>query len=273
MKNYNNNKKPIVVLLAAITALAALLAFIPSLNIVGKEAAAQQQQHQMSPSDVAHDHSLMQANNDDKSNQSSSGSSSISFYNGTMMMGGQQFYNKSGISLVNGVKITGISMVGDDHIAVNLSYAGQNKTLSPPGVTVVAMYASLNKTMILNKMRELGTMMAPQNSTNRVEGLQAEEMMMGMMMTQSNNQSGHSIVEQMLQQQHQQLMQNFASSNTPILSIRSGSNYIDAGWPSGVQSSSSSPVATATTTILVQLDGKVESGGHLMVIVVPFLHH
>ncbi len=272
MKNYNNNnKKPIVVLLAVITALAALLAFIPSLNIVGKEAAAQQQ-HQMSSTDVAHDHSLMQANNDDKSNQSSSGSSSISFYNGTMMMGGQQFYNKSGISLVNGVKITGISMVGDDHMVVNLSYAGQNKTLSPPGVTVVAMYASLNKTMILNKMRELGMMMALQNLTNRVEGLQAEEMMMGMMMTQSNNQSGHSIVEQMLQQQHQQLMQNFASSNTPILSIRSGSNYIDAGWPLGVQSSSS-PVATATTTILVQLDGKVEGGGHLMVIVVPFLHH
>jgi hypothetical protein len=47
--------------------------------------------------------------------------------------------------------------------------------------------------------------------------------------------------------------------------MQSGSNYLEAGWQ--VQDPSSA-------TILVQLDGDMpEGGGHIMVIVVPFLHH
>jgi hypothetical protein len=47
--------------------------------------------------------------------------------------------------------------------------------------------------------------------------------------------------------------------------MQSGSNYLEAGWQR--QESNS-------TTVLVQLDGDIpeEEGGHIMVMVLPFLH-
>jgi hypothetical protein len=46
--------------------------------------------------------------------------------------------------------------------------------------------------------------------------------------------------------------------------MQSGSNYVEAGWQR--QESSSA-------TVLIQLDGDITEGGHIMVIVIPFLHH
>ena len=62
-------------------------------------------------------------------------------------------------------------------------------------------------------------------------------------------------------------MQNSTStskSSVPTSSMQSGSNYVEAGWQ-GQESSSA--------TVLIQLDGDITEGGHIMVIVIPFLHH
>ena len=63
------------------------------------------------------------------------------------------------------------------------------------------------------------------------------------------------------------MMQNSttSASNSGVGIMQSGSNYLEAGWQ--VQDPSSA-------TVIVQLDGDMpEGGGHIMVIVVPFLHH
>jgi hypothetical protein len=64
------------------------------------------------------------------------------------------------------------------------------------------------------------------------------------------------------------MMQNFtttsASNSSSLRIMQSGSNYLEAGWQ--VQHPNSA-------TVLVQLDGDIPEGGHVMVIVVSFLHH
>jgi hypothetical protein len=63
-------------------------------------------------------------------------------------------------------------------------------------------------------------------------------------------------------------MQNSSTSATnssmPILSMQSGSNYLEAGWQ-GQESNS--------VTVLVQLEGGIPKGAHIMVMILPFLHH
>jgi hypothetical protein len=57
---------------------------------------------------------------------------------------------------------------------------------------------------------------------------------------------------------------NSATNNSmQILSMQSGSNYLEAGWH-GQESNSA--------TVLVQLDGDIPEGGYIMVMVFPFLH-
>ena len=55
-----------------------------------------------------------------------------------------------------------------------------------------------------------------------------------------------------------------ANSTLPLLSIQSGSNYLEAGWQ---------PQHPNSATVLVQLNGEIPDGDHVMVLVVPFLHH
>jgi hypothetical protein len=64
-----------------------------------------------------------------------------------------QTYTTRWMSLVDGVKVTGISIIDNEHIALNLSYDGEGE---PPGVSVVAIANSSSDTII-------GSMM--QNST------------------------------------------------------------------------------------------------------------
>ncbi|MFL6371708.1 MAG: hypothetical protein ACJ70P_01075 [Nitrososphaera sp.] len=55
-----------------------------------------------------------------------------------------------------------------------------------------------------------------------------------------------------------------ANSTLPLLSMQSGSNYLEAGWQ---------PQHPNSATVLVQLNGEIPDGDHVMVLVVPFLHH
>ncbi|MFL6475410.1 MAG: hypothetical protein ACJ70Y_00350 [Nitrososphaera sp.] len=55
-----------------------------------------------------------------------------------------------------------------------------------------------------------------------------------------------------------------ANSTLPLLSMQSGSNYLEAGWQ---------PQHPNSATVLVQLNGEIPDGDHVMALVVPFLHH
>jgi hypothetical protein len=55
-----------------------------------------------------------------------------------------------------------------------------------------------------------------------------------------------------------------STSTLPLLSLQSGSNYLEAGWQ---------PQHPNSATVLVQLNGEIPNGDHVMVLVVPFLHH
>lgn len=53
------------------------------------------------------------------------------------------------------------------------------------------------------------------------------------------------------------------NSNVPVSSMQSGSNYLEAGWQ-GEESNSAA--------LIVQLDGDIAGGGHIVVMVFPFIH-
>lgn len=62
-------------------------------------------------------------------------------------------------------------------------------------------------------------------------------------------------------------MQNFTStsnSSLPISSLQLGGNYLEAGWQGQEESNSA--------TLIVQLDGDIAEGGHIMVVILPFIH-
>lgn len=210
-----NNKKSIFVL-GAIAVLAALIAFAASFSSLGTQASAQQQ----TPADPHHP---------ETGNQSSS----PALPDGIM----GQFFGANGMSLVDEVKVTGISIVGEDHILVNLRYYGEG---APPGVSVVAITHSSAGMMGMGMMMQQNPVMMGQEGG----------MMMGQM--ESSN----------LSQAYQQ-MQNSTSVSITMKSMQSGGNYLESGWQD--QQSNSA-------TVLVELDGDTD-GGHIMVMVVPFIHH
>lgn len=206
--------KKSVFTLGAVLALAAIIAFAASFSSPGTQASAQQQQL----SDVHHP---------DQAEDKSPKSTMLS--NNTMW----QFFSANGMSLVNGVRITGISQVGEDHITVNLSYTGEG---GAPGVSLVVFTHGSPGMMWMM-------------------GGQQNSMMMG---------SGQGMMmEERSQLQHQQMQNSSIYGAIPMQSMQSGSNYLEAGWP-GAQSN--------TANVLVQLDGNAE-GGPIMVMVVPFIHH
>lgn len=191
----------------AMTAFAGIGALIAFATLLGEQVTAQ---HQMTPSENHHP-------NSSSSNQSSTSSTAEQLQNTTTTVGGgmtmmNQTSNINSISLVRGVNVSGISIIDNEHIAINLRYDGEGE---PPGVSVVAMTSSSSDTIIGDSMM--------QNSTST------------------------------------------STSNSSVGIMQSGSNYLEAGWQ--VRDPSSA-------TVLVQLDGDMpEEGGHIMVIVVPFLHH
>ena len=207
-----SNKKSVFAL-GAVAALAAIIAFAASFSALGTQASAQQQQSDPHHPDQAED----------------SPPKSAPLSNNTML----QFFSANGMSLVNGVRITGISQVGQDHITVNMSYLGEG---TAPGVSIVVF-------------------------TNGSPGI------MGMMSRQQNSMMMGSAQGMMMDERsqlpHQEMQNSTTYGSMSMQSMQSGSNYLDSGWP-GAQSN--------TATVLVQLDGNSD-GGHIMVMVVPFMHH
>jgi hypothetical protein len=104
---------------------------------------------------------------DSASNQSSINNTAEQHQNMTTTVGGgimaitNQTFTSSWMSLVNNVKVSDISIIDNEHIAINLSYYGQGE---PPGVSVVVtMTNSSSDTIIDSIMQNSAT--SPNNSS------------------------------------------------------------------------------------------------------------
>jgi hypothetical protein len=105
------------------------------------------------------------------SNQSSVSSTAEQHQNTTTTAAGDgmmiinQTYTTRWMSLVYGVKVTGITIIDNEHIAVNLSYDGERE---PPGVSVVAIASSSSDTIIGSMMQNFTTTSASNSSSVRI---------------------------------------------------------------------------------------------------------
>jgi hypothetical protein len=93
------------------------------------------------------------------SNQSSVGSTAEQHQNTTTAVGGgmmsiNQTFTTRWMSLVDGVKVSGISIIDNEHIAINLRYDGEGE---PPGVSVVAATSSSSDRIIGSMMQSSAT--------------------------------------------------------------------------------------------------------------------
>jgi|SRR5215217_74787 len=140
--------------MAAFAGIGALIAFA---TLLGVQVTAQ---HQMTPAENHHP-------NSSSSNQSSISSTADQRQNttATTVGGGMtmmnQTYNMKWISLVRGVNVSGISIIDNEHIAINLRYDGEGE---PPGVSVVAMTSSSSDTIIGDSMMQNSTTSASNSS-------------------------------------------------------------------------------------------------------------
>jgi hypothetical protein len=226
---------------AAVARIAAVIAFAA---LLGVQVSAQQQ---TTPTDPHHL---------DNNNSNQSGSSMTEQQQNTTTLSGQvmmnQTFSTNWISLVSGVKVIGVSVIDTEHIAINLHYDGEG---GPPGVSVVAVVAITNSSS--------GAIIGSMMQQDSIMMMQKGEMMRGMIM--ASNQHSNSSADQESQQHHQQMQNSTSATNSSmrILSIQSGSNYLEAGWQGQEPNSA---------TVLVQLDGDIPERGHIMVMVFPFLH-
>jgi len=83
---------------------------------------------------------------------------------GGEMMSINQTSTTRWMSLVDGVKVDGISIIDNEHIAINLRYDGEGE---PPGVSVVAMTSRSSDT-IIGSMMQNSTTSASNNSSVRI---------------------------------------------------------------------------------------------------------
>jgi hypothetical protein len=102
------------------------------------------------------------------SNQSSISSTVEQHQNTTTTVGGEmmiinQTFTTRWMSLVDGVKVSGISIIDNEHIAINLRYDGEGV---PPGVSVVAMTSSSSDRIIGSMMQNSTTLGS--NSSMRI---------------------------------------------------------------------------------------------------------
>jgi hypothetical protein len=139
--------------MAAFAGIGALIAFT---TLLGVQVTAQQQTTQV---ENHHPNS--------SSNQQSGVSSTAEQLQNTTTVGGgimmNQTFTTSWMSLVSGVKVSGISIIDNEHIAVNLRYDGEGE---PPGVSVVAMTSSSSDTIIGSMMQNSTT--SASNSSVRI---------------------------------------------------------------------------------------------------------
>jgi hypothetical protein len=83
---------------------------------------------------------------------------------GGEMLSINQTFTTRWISLVDGVKVSGISIIDIEHIAINLRYDGEGE---PPGVSVVAMTSS-SSDRIIDSMMQNSTTSSGSNSSVRI---------------------------------------------------------------------------------------------------------
>jgi hypothetical protein len=117
----------------------------------------------------------MQAENhhpNSSSNQSSSVSSTAEqqHQNTTTTVGGgmmsiNQTFTTRWMSLVDGVKVSGISIIDNEHIAINLRYDGEGE---PPGVSVVAMTSNSSSDRMIGSIMQNSTTSGNNNSSMRI---------------------------------------------------------------------------------------------------------
>ena len=103
------------------------------------------------------------------SNQSSVSSTAEQHQNTTITVGGgmmsiNQTFTTRWMSLVDVVKVSGISIIDNEHIAINLRYDGEGE---PPGVSVVAM-ASSSSDRIIGSMMQNSTTSGSNNISARI---------------------------------------------------------------------------------------------------------
>lgn len=140
--------------MAAFAGIGTLIAFA---TLLGVQVTAQ---HQMTPAENHHP-------NSSSSNQSSISSTADQRQNTTATTAGggmmimNQTSNMKWISLVRGVNVSGISIIDNEHIAINLRYDGEGE---PPGVSVVAMTSSSSDTIIVDSMMQNSTTSASNSS-------------------------------------------------------------------------------------------------------------
>jgi hypothetical protein len=143
----------------AITAFAGIGALIAFATLLGVQVTAQEQ---MTPAENHH------PTNSSSSNQSSISSTAEQRQNttATTVGGGMMIMNQTSnmkwISLVHGVNVSGISIIDNEHIAINLRYDGEGE---PPGVSVVAMTSSSSDTIIADSMMQNSTSTSTSNSS------------------------------------------------------------------------------------------------------------
>ena len=145
--------------MAVFAGIGALIAFA---TLLGVQVTAQ---HQMTPAENHH------PTNSSSSNQSSISSTADQRENtSTTTVGGgmmimNQTSNMKWISLVRDVNVSGISIIDNEHIAINLRYDGEGE---PPGVSVVAMTSSPSDTIIIDSMMQNATSTSASNSSVRI---------------------------------------------------------------------------------------------------------
>jgi hypothetical protein len=136
------------------------LVLIPFGPLLGTQVSAQQQTMQ-----AENHHSNSDSNQSSISSTVEQHQNTSTTVGGGMMMIINQTFPTRCMSLVDGVKVSGISIIGNEHIAINLSYDGEGE---PPGVSVVAITNSSSDTIIDSMMQNFTTTSASNSSSVRI---------------------------------------------------------------------------------------------------------
>lgn len=124
---------------------------------------------------------IMDASSMNVGNDSTSGMNFNPLSVANNLFNASSIYGSVGISMVNGVKVTSINLLGNNEISVTLKHlspstndANANTMSSPPRVTVTAIRAPLNLKDLMTLASESGKMMAHDTNNTMIN-----PMMMG----------------------------------------------------------------------------------------------
>jgi hypothetical protein len=176
-------------------------------------------------------------------------------------------FNANGMSMVQDVRISGVSITGDNSVSANLTYTGNGTS---PSVTVVAItnHEAMRNMMMGGGMMGGGQMdmgmmnqgmmdMGGMNNTGRMMGGGGGEQMGGGMMDMgTRNQTGMMMgtdSSMMMGGTPSDMMMSMAGSQT-------GSAVLNSGWQSGT-----------TISVMLQGEGSAHDASEIHVMVFPHL--